>query len=256
MSDPWHSIATGIELAVGERRPEYFDIPAANPYALRARRPRGRRRRRAPAPPRAGRRARPGAHDRRRPERCGERPARPARLISRRARERDRHPRPCPASTRKRSRSGLAAQVVGAAAVERRGEAVAEQPAAREQCLRVGILRLSQRLGERAQLRRGAPHRAARVLVAERRGGAPGGVRALPGLADRHCRASGRAGPTQGPADGPATAERIEHVPESRPRLWPSQTSMAVMLRPTRRGAGRAGSRTASPRSRPRCASP
>ena len=33
VSDPWHSIATGIELAVGDRRSEYFDIPAANPYA-------------------------------------------------------------------------------------------------------------------------------------------------------------------------------------------------------------------------------
>ncbi len=33
VSDPWHSITTGIELAVGDRRPEHFDIPDANPYA-------------------------------------------------------------------------------------------------------------------------------------------------------------------------------------------------------------------------------
>jgi predicted dehydrogenase len=33
VNDPWHCIATGIELTVGDRRPEYFDIPAANPYA-------------------------------------------------------------------------------------------------------------------------------------------------------------------------------------------------------------------------------
>jgi predicted dehydrogenase len=33
VSDPWHSITTGIELLVGNRRPEYFDIPGANAYA-------------------------------------------------------------------------------------------------------------------------------------------------------------------------------------------------------------------------------
>jgi predicted dehydrogenase len=33
VSDPWHSISTGIELKVGDRRPEYFDVPDANPYA-------------------------------------------------------------------------------------------------------------------------------------------------------------------------------------------------------------------------------
>jgi xylose dehydrogenase (NAD/NADP) len=33
VSDPWRSIGTGIELAVGDRRPEYFDIADANPYA-------------------------------------------------------------------------------------------------------------------------------------------------------------------------------------------------------------------------------
>ena len=33
VSDPWHCIATGIELVVGDRRREHFDIPQANPYA-------------------------------------------------------------------------------------------------------------------------------------------------------------------------------------------------------------------------------
>jgi predicted dehydrogenase len=33
VSDPWHSVTTGIELRVGSRRPEHFDIPDANPYA-------------------------------------------------------------------------------------------------------------------------------------------------------------------------------------------------------------------------------
>jgi predicted dehydrogenase len=33
VSDPWHSIATGIQLVVGDRRPEHFDIAEANPYA-------------------------------------------------------------------------------------------------------------------------------------------------------------------------------------------------------------------------------
>jgi xylose dehydrogenase (NAD/NADP) len=33
VSDPWHCIATGIELVVGDRRREHFDIPEANPYS-------------------------------------------------------------------------------------------------------------------------------------------------------------------------------------------------------------------------------
>ena len=32
MSDPWHGIATGIELIVDGRRAELFEIPPANPY--------------------------------------------------------------------------------------------------------------------------------------------------------------------------------------------------------------------------------
>jgi len=33
VSDPWHCVATGIELVVGARRREHFDIPEANPYS-------------------------------------------------------------------------------------------------------------------------------------------------------------------------------------------------------------------------------
>ena len=154
VSDPWHCVATGIELAVGARRREHFDIPQANPYgcelddfaeAVAGEHPPGsgwptRSVRRARSTPSCPLRQAAGAH---------------ARLITTRARKFVTHRRDSKAPEAQPPR--LAAEVVDPARIEGRGEAVAEQVATQ-----------AERLGVATPLRRSASTSANNSGVASR----------------------------------------------------------------------------------------